>query len=292
MSNQPLFKDLGKRASDLLTKEFPTEEKKFEWKGTTAGNVTVETNFIQKPDGSIIGTVTPSYKYTEYGVNFLAEVNTKKDIKLETSVENQFADGLKLTLTGEAKGTATYATVSAEFKNPKATVSASVDYGKSAGSTLKASSVFGANGFALGLNAEYFMGTTDNSELKLFNTTVAYNTKDFDATVFGRIIAEKDKNEIGGTYYHNVNSDLAVGTEVVFDTANTEAKPKLVFGSQYKLNSDSIVKGKFDTNGILGFSYGQKFNKNSKLTIGANIDTNNLSGKASSTLGFTITLSS
>jgi hypothetical protein len=145
----------------------------------------VETNFVQKPDGSIVGTITPSYKYSEYGVTFLGEVNTKKDIKLETTVENQFADGLKLTLTGEARGNATYATFATEFKNPKATVHAAVDFGKAAGSTVKASSVFGANGFALGLNGEYFLAASDNSELKHFNTTVSYTTKDFDATVFG-----------------------------------------------------------------------------------------------------------
>lgn len=290
MSNQPLFKDLGKRANDLLTKEFPSEEKKVEWKGTSAGNVTVETNFVQKGDGAVVGTLTPSYKYKEYGLNFLAEINTKKDIKLETSVEDQFADGLKVILTGEAKGPQTYATLAAEFKNPKATINGSIDYGKPNGSTVKASSVFGSSGFALGLSAEYFLG--DQSELKLFNTTLSYGTKDFDASVFGRLIPDKDKNEIGGTYFHNVNSDLAVGTEVVFDTANADNKPKLVFGSQYKLNADTILKGKFDTNGVLGVSYSQKFNKNSKLIIGANVDTNKLSGKDSSTFGFTLSLSS
>jgi hypothetical protein len=292
MSGPGLFKDLGKRVSDLLTKEFPTDEKKVEWKGVTNNNVTIETNLLQKGDGAIVGTITPSYKYKEYGLNVLAEINTKKDVKLEASVENKLADGLKLTLTGESRGDTNFATVAAEYRHEYATVNGSIDYGKPKGSLVKANTVFGQKGFALGLSAEYFLGTTDQSELKTFNTTIAYGSKDFDATVFGRLISEKDKNELGGTYYHNINPTLAVGTEVVFDTANAESKPKLSFGTNYKLNDDTSIKGRFDTNGILGVSFAQRFNKNSRAIIGANIDTNNLSGKSSSSFGYTVSLSS
>jgi len=292
MSHPGLFKDLGKRVSDLLTKEFPSDEKKVEWKGVTNNNVTIETNLVQKGDGAIVGTITPSYKIKEYGVNVLGEINTKKDVKVEVSGENKLTDGLKLTLTGESRGNTTFATLAAEYKHEYTTLTGSVDYGKPKGSLLKATSVFGQKGFALGLSAEYFLGTTDQSELKAFNTTVSYTTKDFDATIFGRLIAQGDKNEIGGTYFHNINSALAVGTEVVFDTANSEAKPKLSFGTQYKLNEDTILKGKFDTNGILGVSASQRFNKNSKFLLGATIDTNNLSGKNASNFGFTLSLSS
>jgi len=292
MSGPGLFKDLGKRVSDLLTKEFPTDEKKVEWKGVTNNNVTIETNLLQKGDGSIVGTITPSYKYKEYGLNLLSEINTKKDVKLEASVENKLADGLKLTLTGESRGDTTFTTAAAEYRHEYATLNGSVDYGKPKGSLLKANTVFGQKGFALGLSAEYFLGTTDQSELKTFNTTISYTSKDFDATVFGRLISDKDKNELGGTYYHNINSNLSVGTEVVFDTANADSKPKLTFGALYRLNEDTTLKSRFDTNGILGVSFGQRFNKNSRVIIGANIDTNNLSGKSSSSFGYTVSLSS
>jgi hypothetical protein len=57
------------------------------------------------------------------------------------------------------------------------------------------------------------------------------------------LIADKDKNELGGSYFHNVNSDLAVGTEVVFDTTNADSKPKLTLGTQYKVNDDTTFKG-------------------------------------------------
>jgi len=292
MSNPGLFKDLGKRVNDLLTKEFPSDEKKVEWKGVTNNNVTVESSFTQKGDGAIVGTITPSYKYKPYGMNFLAEINTKREVKLETSVENQLVDGLKLTATGESRGENTFATVSAEYRHEYATATISMDYGKAAGSLVKASTVVGSQGVALGLSAEYFLGNTDHSELKTLNTTLLYATKDFDAALFGRVLTEKDKNEIGASYFHNFNPNVAFGTEVVFDTTHTDAKPKLSFGSQCRINDETVVKGKFDTNGILGLSYAQRFNKNSRLIIGANVDTANLSGKSTSVFGFTLSLSS
>jgi len=291
MSNPPIFKDISKRATDLLTKEFPTEEKKFEWKGTTTTGVTIETNAVQKGEGAIVGTITPSYKYKDYGVSVLGEFNTNKDIKLETSVENQVVDGLKVTLTGEQKGKDTFATLAGEYKHPKTSLNGSVDFGKSKGNTIKANSVFGHNGWLLGLSAEYLLGS-DNQELKLFNTTVGFSQKEFDVTVFGRIVGaggenKADKNEIGGTYYHNVRDDVSFGAEVVFDTTtNTESKPKLSLGASYKLQEDTTLKAKIDTTGVLGLSYSQRFSKNSKLTIGAKMDT--LSGKNNSTMGFNI----
>jgi len=285
MSNPGLYKDLGKKASDLLSKEFPTEDKKVEWKGVTANGVTIETNLIQKGDGPLVGTIIPSYKYKEYGLNFTADINTKKDVKLETSVENQVVDGLKVILTGEAKGKENYITVATEYKHPRATFNGSFDFGKQGGQTLKANSVFGHNGFSLGFSTEYFMGQT--SEVKNFSTTLAYKTKEFEGTIFGRTAG--DKNEIGGSYLHNVNSDLCVASEVAFDTSTPDSKPKLALGTQYKLNDDTILKAKFDTSGVLGLSAAQKLNRNATFTLGARVDTQK-SNQA--TFGFSMNFSS
>jgi len=45
-----LFKDLNKRNSDLLTKDFPSEKKenKVDWKGETSSNISFETSLTQK----------------------------------------------------------------------------------------------------------------------------------------------------------------------------------------------------------------------------------------------------
>jgi len=287
-----LFGDLGKRVSDLLTKEFPSEkqENKFAWKGQANNEVTLETTFLQRKDGSILGTFAPKYKHKDWNTTFSADINTKREVKAEVAVEDLLnVEGLKTTLTGFSRGNDNFGTIGVEYKHELATVAASADYGKASGSTVKASAVIGTQGIALGASAEYFFG--GESELQELTTVLSYASSEFDITAFGRIQqSEEDKNELGATYFHKINSDWQVGAEATFDTAHTEAKPKLTFATQYFLHNDTILKGKFDTTGKLGLSYQQKYNRNAKLTISSTIDTNNLGGKNSSTFGFTLSL--
>jgi len=288
-----LFADLGKRVNDLITKEFPSEkqENKFAWKGQANNEVTLETTFVQRKDGSILGTFIPKYKHKDWNTTFSADINTKKEVKAEVAVEDLLSvDGLKTTLTGFSRGVDNFGTLGLEYKHELATVTASVDYGKAAGSTVKASAVIGAQGIALGASTEYFFG--GESELKELTTVLSYASSDFDITAFGRIQNQndEDKNELGATYFHRINNDWQVGAEATFETANADAKPKLSFATQYQLQNDTTLKGKFDTNGKLGLSYQQKYNRNAKLTISSTLDTNNLGGKNSSTFGFTLSL--
>lgn len=289
-SNPGFFKDLGKRLSDLLTKEYPSEkqENKIEWKGTTDNNVAVETNFVQKKDGSWVGTFIPKYKYKEYGATVSAEFNTKKEYKAEVAVEDKFADGLKTIITGNSKGEDLFATVGVEYKHEKATISASADYGKASGSTLKASGVVGHQGFNFGASTEYFLG--NESQLRELHTILGYGCPSFDFGVFGKIksVDDEEKNEVGVNYFQRLYDDLSVGTEIVFDTANADSKPKLTVGTKYAIEKDTVLKTKFDTEGKLGFSYQQKFNKNTKFTVSSTVDTGNFSSKGSSTFGFTL----
>jgi len=285
------FKDLNKRLCDLLNKEFPLENK-VEWKGETENGVIVESNLVQK-NGVVVGTFTPKYKYKEYGTDFSLELNTKKEIKAEISVADQITKGLKLILTGNSKGGEFWASLGTEFKSDVATFTGSVDYGKEAGSTLKSSFTLGKKGFAVGASGEYFLGS-DSNELKEVNSLITYGSDEFSVAGFAKMKTGADeKNEIGVTYHHFVNKDLAVGTEVSFDNASADAKPKLTFGTEYKLENDTILKGKFDTNGQLGLSFSHKFNKYAKFVLSTSVDTNNAFGKGgASKLGFTLALNS
>lgn len=279
MSNPGLFKDLGKRVTDFLTKDYPLGEKKVEWKGETSQGVTVETNFNIKGE-AVTGTITPKYKWGKYGLNFLGEFNTKRELKAEVSADD-VAPGLKLTVTGQSRGETT-GTVAAEYKHEYATVTAAVELGRAAGTTVRSSLVVspGVKGLAVGASAEYLVGAVEESDLKEINSTVAYATKEFDVALFGRVKHGEDKNEVGGQFYHQVNADSAVGGEIVFDAAHTEKKPKLTVGVQHKYSAETSLKAKFDTTGQLGFSYQQLFPNKTKLTVASSVDVNNLTEKS------------
>jgi hypothetical protein len=64
---------------------------------------TFETNFVQRKDGSILGTLIPKYVYKPWGATFSAEINTKKEVKAEVSVADKITPGLKTTLTANSR---------------------------------------------------------------------------------------------------------------------------------------------------------------------------------------------
>jgi len=292
MPFRPVFyKDLNKRNSDLLTKEFPSEKKenKVDWKGETSSNVSFETSLAQRYDGSILGIFTPKYRIRDWRTTVSADLKTNKDFKVEVSVDDSFTPGLRSIFSGESRGEDLFATVGVEYKHELATFTGSVDYGQASGSSLKTSSVVGTQGFQLGASVDYFIGASNDSSLREFNATASYSNDEFDTGLFGKILPEKDSNVFGANYFQRVNTDLSVGAEVTFDTQNPEIKPKLTAAAQYRIDPDAVVKTKFDTNGRLGLSYQQRF-KSSRFTISGTIDTNNLSAKNSANVGFTLSL--
>jgi len=287
-----LYKDLNKRSSDLLTKDFPSEKKenKLDWKGKTSSNLSFETSFTQRNDGSVLGIFSPKYNIKEWNTTLTAELKTNKDFKLEVSADNQFAPGLKTTVSGESKGEDLIGTVAVEYKHDVATFTGSVDYGQASGSNIKASSVLGTQGFSFGASVDYFVGSSNDSSLREVNAVASYSTAEFDVSAFGKIQNEKDSTILGANYFHNVSSDVQVGGEISFDTQNPDTKPKLVAASTYRIDPDASIKAKFDTNGKLGLSYSQSFKNVSRLVLSGTVDTNNLSAKNASSIGFNLSL--
>jgi len=288
--NPGTFSDLGKRSKDLLTKEFPSENK-YAWKGTSATGVTIESSITQKKDGAFLGSLLEKYKHKDWNTTFSLDVNTKKELKVEEVTDDLLkVDGLKSTVTGYYKPTETYGTIGLEYTRDYASVAASVDVGKPHGTTLKGSAVVGAQGFAVGVETEYFIG--GESEMKNLTTFLTYNAPDFEVAAFGRILNnnDEDKNELGVRFFHKVNSDAQIAAEVVFDTANADVKPKLEIGGQYNLKADTTIKAKLDTAGKLGLSFLVKQNNNAKITFSSTFDLNNPGGKNASTFGLTLNL--
>jgi len=298
MSKGPvLFKDVGKRLKDLLTKDFPSEkqETKVEWRGRTQNGVNIESNLTVNSDGSVVGKIIPSHRIKDYGANLTLDLSTKRETKVEVSVEDKPLEGLKTTIAGNAKGDEYWATVGAEFRHEIGNITASIDYGEQRGATLKGSLLVGTTSpeqISVGGDVEYLVGA-DSSQLKTVNTKANYSNNEFDIGVFCRINNDKDSNEVGVSYFHRVNTDFFVGSEIAIDPAKAlENKPKLVLASQYALGADTILKGKFDTTGQMGLSFSQKLNNNARIVLGSTIDTSNLASKASSKFGFTLSLSS
>jgi hypothetical protein len=287
-----LFKDLQKRSSDLLTKEYPSDksEIKAEWKSKTLSGIEIESTTTRDRNGNLVANLKEKYNIPEYNADVSAELNTNKDAKLEFSFKDSLVQGLKTTAAGHSQNANAFTALSAEYKHPHFTFNGAVDYGKPSDSTLEGSATSQFSGAALGISAKWSLA---NQRLSSFKTILAYNTLEFDTALYGSVEATKDgsstKNVVGASYFHSINSLLKAGGDISVDTSAPSQRPLLTWGVSYQLTSDSTVKAKLDSVGKLGLSLSQQLNRTTKLVVGTTVDTNNLSGKNTSTFGMHLT---
>ena len=74
-----------------------------------------------------------------------------------------------------------------------------------------------------------------------------------------------------GSYFHKVSSEMQVGAEL--SKAMNKSDVALAFGCAYKLDKDTTVKSKVDSDGMLFGSYKAKISPMSTLTLATQIDT-------------------
>jgi hypothetical protein len=296
---QPLFKNIAKRVNDLLTKDFPSDkrEQKTEWKSATSDGLKLEFSIKSEEgrDGTkTVGTVKDEYYYAPWHSTFTGELNTDREFKGEVAIGDKFVKGLKTIFTAQSQnrnGLDYFGIVGLEYQHEYASATVSAEFGRATDNAVKASLVVGSQGLSVGANVETIRKES-STDLKEFKVAATYASEEFDITGHGKVThtAKTSTSELGASYYHKINSDLAVGTEIKFDVSNPDKKPALAFGAQYKLQHDSTLKARFDTEGKLGLSLAQQINKSVKLLISSTIDTNGPSGKNGSAFGFTLSL--
>ena len=254
----PLYKDFGKAANDLLTKDFPSGHK-VQLESKASNGVTFVTSVSSGKDGKIDGTFEDKYRYDPRGVNFTGKFDVgKQQFTTEVSVDS-LLDGLKLTVNGEAdlekiKG-------SFEYGADKFNVTGAFQQ-----KDLNASAVFSYEKFLFGGALKY---TFDGGNLN-WGAGLSYKGEDFNGT----FRLEDEGQKASANYNHKVNDDFDVAVQL--DVTLQSMSPELSLASAYKFDSDSTAKAKLDTEGKFGISYKQKLNSHVTLTLGSKIDLNGL----------------
>lgn len=256
----PVYKDFGKAANDLLTKDFPTGHK-LELVSKTSNGVTFTSTIASGKDGKITGTFEDKYTYAPRGLTFTGKFDVDSG-KFTSEVQStSLLEGLKVTVNGETdleklKGSVEYGAdrfnVTGTFQQKEVTGSAVFSYEKF---------LFGGS-FKYGLEK----GNTN------WEGGVTYRGADFDGTF--KLLKEASTASVN--YNHRVNDDFGVAVQFNIDLPNMS--PELAIASSYKFDSDATGKAKIDTEGKFGISYKQKLNSAVTLTLGSNIDLNGLNG--------------
>lgn len=273
-----LYADLGKRSSDLLTKDFP-DKGKFELKTKTSNGVVQEVSLTRSGD-TLTGVINPKYTFVKHGVTVGFTADTDKNTKFEVSVE-QPLPGLKLTTIVDSKKLNAIQ-FDAEYRHDYVALNGSVDVLNTEGTEASVAGVVGYEGFSVGLQSKYSRGA-----LSTLNGTAAYTTNDYVFTLFGLF----KSNRVGVSYFHRVTPFAHAGFEASFDLDKAQASPsKLTVGGSYQLDLDTSVKGKLDTDGKLSLSYAQRLSKYARLVVATSLNINNPNSKSGHSYGFTFSL--
>ena len=281
-----VFKDLGKLANDLLTKDYKLGKSTVEVKTKTANNVTF-TPSATKQDNAVQGKLVANAPLpadatleltlqTEGTVAATIEAADSILKNLTLSVDCETAKPGKAGLLGVGKATA-------EYKHDLFASKASYDYYKG-DATACATTAYKA--FTFGASADY---SVPKSGLTKYAAACQFGAPEF--TVCGKLsesIGKADGAVYSFSYFHKISPKMQVSSEVV--KASKKSDIALAFGCAYKLDKDLTVKGKVDSDGILSGSYKQKLSPISTLTLAMAVDTVNLSESSKHKFGLVLNI--
>mmetsp|Transcript_78240 Transcript_78240/g.114581 ORF Transcript_78240/g.114581 Transcript_78240/m.114581 type:complete len:273 (+) Transcript_78240:51-869(+) len=255
----PKYKDLGKKANDILNEDFKFEQT-FELKSQVNG-VEVKSIFSDKGKG-MTGNME-----CKKGVSSVGDVTIKTDHAFENPslmIENtSMMKGLKLKaempcLPDKLKKNGVV--ISPEFKHDSVMFTAKAESGKQC---VVIDASFAAGPANVGLQTK----ATANGKVSGTSAALEY-------TAGSMILAGKyelDKGAFAGSMHTSVNDQTDVA--VAFSSGGD-----LTLGANYKIDGDSNVKGKVDKKGVISLFYIQKVRKDLTLKVSAAIDSGNLSG--------------
>ncbi|KAF9312149.1 Mitochondrial porin [Podila horticola] len=272
------FADLGKPTNDLLGKDFPVGQTKFELKTVAPNGVTF--NVLGNQDNkskAINGEIKTKYVDYKNGLTVTEAWTTGNLITTQIELENKIAKGLKLDITGgflpsDGKKSAK---VGVQYKQLGFNSRAYVDLLK--GPIFTSDVVVGRDGFLLGGDIAYNVG---DAAVTRFAAAAGYTAPEYAVALH----AHNSFQVFSASYYHRINADLEAGGKAVWDTkahpasekAHAKSPVALEVGAKYYLDRDAFVKAKVNNAGVLGLGYTQALRKGVKVSIAGLFDTTKL----------------
>jgi len=256
----PEFKDIGKNAKDLVSKDYPTGELKIEAKTETENGIKFTTSGSQRNhDGNITGELKA--EFTCHGVSVTKVYDSQNTVKITAEKKDVLTEGLRL------KAEPTFVPfsghrdvkLSAGYQNDHVHASTSVDPFKK---QVNLSVVAGHGDCIVGGDI-----TVRNGDVNQYGLAVGVSKPSHEV-----VLSAKDKlNTFSGSYYHLVNKDLQATASAIWNRKDNNTIIEL--GGAYRLDKDASMKAKVDTTGKASWSYSQTLRPGIKATFSTQIDT-------------------
>ncbi|XP_071808385.1 non-selective voltage-gated ion channel VDAC2-like [Asterias amurensis] len=264
MAVPPVYADLGKSARDIFGKGYGFGFVKLDAKTTTQSGVDFNVVGTSNNDtGKVDGSLETKYSWKDYGLSFKEKWNTDNTLATEVTIENQIAQGLKVSFdtsfspqTGKKNGR-----IKTCYKRDYVNLNADVDF-DFAGPTIHGAAVVGYEGWLAGYQMSF---DTSKSKLTKSNFALGFKTGDFQLHT-----AINEGTDFSGAIYQKVNSKLESAINVGW-TSGTNAT-RFAVGAKYTLDEDSSLRAKVSNTSQVGIGFTHTLRAGVKVTLSTLID--------------------
>lgn len=260
------FSDLGKAASDLLSKDFGVGKNTVELKTKAPDAVTFTTNGTHKTGGAADASVQAECKPMA-GLTVKGKIDTAGVTSTTFESENAVVGGLKLTLAGatpplDKAGLLASVACGAEYSTDVLHALASYDYLKGGASCSAVTCLGPCKG---GVSLAY---DVNKGALKGYGAALSYGSAGY--TLTGACAGDpKAGLSYNCTYHHAVSPDMQVAAQV---GVGTDGKTSIAAVGSWVLDAEATAKAKVDSCGMLGLSYKRKLSKATTVTFAGCFD--------------------
>lgn len=264
----PSYSDIGKSARDVLGKGYHLNTWKLEAKTATSAGLKFKTTGVHNTDnGKVMAVLESEYAVKDYGLKFVEKWSTDNVISMETSVENQGLEGLKVTLDGSFNPSSgnKRGQLKTNYKCDWTNINLDVD--SAGGPAIRGAAVLGYKGWLAG----YQMGF-DVAKSTLTNNNFAVGLEGKDYALHANV---NDGQEFSGSVHHRVNRALETGLTLGWSAGSNATA--FNFGAKYNVSDDTNVRMKVSNQSQLGLSLQQKLKDGLSLTLSAMVDGKNFS---------------
>ncbi|KAM0963697.1 hypothetical protein ACFX1Q_023635 [Malus domestica] len=267
------FSDIGKRAKDLLTKDYNFDQK-FTLSVVGSTGLGLTANGLKR-DEIFIGDVNTLYK----------SGNTTVDVKVDTysnvTTKVTLSDVLPCTKVALSFRIPDHKSgkLDVKYLHPHAAFDSSI--GLNPTPLLELSGTIGSKDLSLG--AEIGFDTT-SSLLTKYNAGISYNKPDFSAVL---LLMDKGQT-LKASYIHAVDS--LNGTTVAAELTHrfSTYENSFTLGSSHVIDPFNVVKTRFSNNGKAGLLWQREWRPKSLITVSAEYDSKALT--ASPKVGLALAL--
>ncbi|KAK7329803.1 hypothetical protein VNO77_23983 [Canavalia gladiata] len=275
MANGPApFSEIGKRAKDLLYKDYNFDHKFSVSIPNATGLGLIATGL--KKDQIFIGDINTLYKSGNTTVD--VKVDTYSNVSTKVTVNDIFHStkaALSFNIPDHKSGK-----LDVQYLHPHAAIDSSI--GLNPSPLLELSAAIGSKDLCLG--AEVGFNTTSASFTK-YNAGVAFNKPDFSAAL---MLADKGQT-LKASYIHYV--DRPDGLTVVAEISHrfSSFENRFTIGSSQSIDPNTILKTRFSNDGKAAFQCQRAWRPNSLITLSAEYDSTKIFS-SSTKLGLALTL--